>query len=113
MPSLDLEEWPPDLHRPEVVGVFVGGCILRGDGSSFRAKAHAHCKGERKGWLCFRKRQRLEERALVLHELAHLLTEEGHTDRWRAKLLEIGGTLDPVPGLLKSYIKRPRLRGGR
>jgi hypothetical protein len=35
-----LRECPFDW--PEVVGVFVGGCVERGVGSAFRRQAHAH-----------------------------------------------------------------------
>lgn len=107
MPSLLRTDWPTDLQRPEVRGVFVGGCVARGDGSRFRAKAHAHTD-DWKGWICFLSPKRLHDRMVVLHELAHVLSGEGHTDKWRRVLLEIGGTLDPVPGLMKSYQKRKR-----
>lgn len=103
-------EWPKELQRPEVRGVFVNGCVLRGEGSRFRAKAHAHERvggfPDVSGWLCFLSAKRLKDQALVLHELAHLLAPGGHNDRWRAKVLELGGTLDEVPGLLKSYHKK-------
>jgi hypothetical protein len=39
MPKVDYPEFN---QYPELKGVFVGGCVLRGDGSSFRHKAHAH-----------------------------------------------------------------------
>lgn len=95
-------ERPVELQRPEVAGVFVGGCVARGDGSSFRHTAHSHTEGTHKGWICVRAARRLSERVLMLHELAHILTGEGHTDKWRAKLLELGGTLEGLE------IKRPR-----
>lgn len=97
------------LKFPEVKGVFVGGCIERGEGSRFRAKAHTHFHGEFIGWVCVLSTKRLASRELMLHEAAHAITGLGHVDKWRAKLLQIGGTLDEVPGLLKSYHKRERM----
>lgn len=112
MPVLPPEEWPVCLkpHAHALKGIFVGGCVERGDGSRFRAKAHAHTSGEHKGWMCVLSAKRLESEAIMLHEVAHLITLQGHTDKWRKCVLEIGGTLDAVPGLLSSYRKRKRKR---
>ena len=96
-------------------GVFVGGCIERGDGSSFRAKAHAHNEPyikvgssivkdehgnpkmrEHFGWICVRSAKRLYTRPcqpsnLMWHELCHILTPgHSHDDVWRAKAREYG-----------------------
>ena len=102
-------EWPSELRHAAVRGVFVGGCVSRGDGSRFRRKAHAHIDdGPHQGWICLLSARRLTARELLLHELAHLVVRAGHTDEWRAALLALGGTLDPVPGLLKSYQKHVR-----
>jgi hypothetical protein len=84
------------VNHPELRGVFVGGCVARGIGSKFHAKAHAHHRGAFRGWICFRSSLWLNVREIWLHELAHVVTREGHTDRWRAFLLQIGGTLDAV-----------------
>lgn len=92
------KDWPIELRHPEVRGVFVGGCVDRGVGSKFRAKAHAHTGGKNLGWICFRSARWLHVRELLLHELAHIVVREGHTRRWRAFLLQIGGTLDEVYG---------------
>lgn len=108
MAILTDDQRPAVLRRFEVKGVFVGGCVCRGEGSRFRAKAHAHTTGDYKDWICVLSAKRLTADLLLIHELAHILTECGHTDKWRAKVLELGGTLDPVPGLLRSYQKRPR-----
>lgn len=102
--------WPEWLRHPYVEGIFVGGCVERGVGSSFRAKAHAHVKGSFAGWICFRKRERLEDRMLCLHELAHVITREGHTKNWRACVLRIGGTLDATESM-GDYHERPRRKG--
>lgn len=78
--------------------VFVGGCVKRGVGSSFRARAHAHCfaKDEFAGWICVRSPKRLRAASgkpsnTMLHEYAHILTKQGHTDKFRKKLRELGG----------------------
>jgi hypothetical protein len=104
------KSWPDHLRHPVVRGVFVGGCVRRGIGSSFRAKAHAHGNESdpHHGWICYRKASRLESKELALHEIAHLVAGCGHTDEWRRAVLALGGTLDAVPGLLRSYQKRER-----
>jgi hypothetical protein len=100
------------VEHPELRGVFVGGCVDRGVGSRFRAKAHAHTHGEHRGWICFLSANWLHLRLMWLHELAHVVTREGHTARWRAFLLQIGGTLDKVYDgdrcVMRSYHPRSR-----
>lgn len=106
----------PDCLKghPELQGVFVGGCVARGEGSRFRHKAHAHNSGEHKGWICILSARRLECKELLLHELAHLISGCGHTDKWRKVLLELGGTLDVVfeknsdKIMMRDYHKRIR-----
>ena len=97
MPKIEYE---PFEKYPEVKGVFVGGCARRGDGSSFRARAHAHCFGndEFAGWICVRSPKRLyapsdKPSKTMLHELAHILTKQGHTKKWAMMLKELGGTI--------------------
>jgi hypothetical protein len=94
---------------PEVKGIYVGGCVQRGEGSSFRAQAHAHTDSNwiYPGWICVRSAKRLYTSnggasQLMLHELAHILTGEGHTDKWRAKAKELGYRLP------KHYKKKVR-----
>jgi hypothetical protein len=97
--------WPVCLPDNRLLrGIFVGGCVERGVGSSFRATAHAHSHpGDPYfGWICIRAAHRLNDRELMLHEAAHILTQEGHTECWRECLVRIGGTLDGT-GSLKSY----------
>ena len=98
-------------------GVFVGGCVSRGDGSSFRAKAHAHVRGQWCGWICIRRPDRLRDRQLMLHELAHIISGQGHTDLWRRTLIALGGTLDATLDdrgntVLRSYHKQTRKTEG-
>lgn len=95
---MPVTEYPEFADRPEFVGLFVGGCVERGDGSSFRAQAHAHNQpgDEHQGWVCVRSPRRLYTAAgtpsqVMLHELAHLLTPgQGHTDAWRAMARSLG-----------------------
>ena len=121
----------PPLEWKEVKGIFVGGCIDRGEGSSFRAKAHAHNDPELShfGWICMRSPKRLgeyhlfdqrlsdigvvnyqdfdgrvdEPSRLLWHEYAHILTpKHWHDDTWRAKMRELH---QPMP---KQYKKKKR-----
>jgi hypothetical protein len=93
-------KYPAFQQYPEFRGVFVGGCIDRGDGPSFRAKAHAHTKEPHKGWICARSAKRLyvpgtdRPSKLMLHELAHILTGHGHDDTWRREVRRLGGTIN-------------------
>lgn len=111
---------------PEVKGVFVGGCIERGEGSSFRRKAHAHTSksDEYFGWICFRSWRRVgtytlnassqfdgeitKPSMLMKHEAAHILTGHGHDDVWRKKVREIGGQINWWE--TKKYFQRKRKR---
>jgi len=104
----------PECLKQFDAKIFVGGCISRGEGSRFRAKAHAHLsygnpnREPNPGWICFLSAKRLSSKELCLHEMAHILTNNFHTKKWREKLLEIGGTLDEVPGILRSYQPKRR-----
>jgi hypothetical protein len=81
MPAIPV---PAELAKYGVRGIFVGGCVDRGDGSSFRRRAHAHCQkvggqyGEWHGWICFRSPKRLwvsgtnRPSQLLWHEVAHI-----------------------------------------
>lgn len=90
--------YPPFAAHPELVGLFVGGCVERGIGSSFRRQAHAHNYPGRdsSGWICVRSPRRLftasgKPSQLMLHELAHILTpKHGHDDKWRAQARSLG-----------------------
>lgn len=105
---LPRSAWPVDLQHPEVKGVAVGGCTISGKRLG-RNHAHAHIRGASRGWICFRSRVTFAEKTTRLHELAHVVTREGHTKRWREFLLQIGGTLDAVAGC-RDHHPRPRAR---
>lgn len=100
MPKVPLNDIPAIL-KPYMVGrgkqrklkgIFVRGCIERGTGSSFRRRAHAHIvkSDPYRGWICVRAEWRLSEEQLMLHELAHILTNQGHTDKWRETAESLG-----------------------
>lgn len=92
---MPITPFPQFKKYPEVKGVFIGGCVERGDGSSFRAKAHAHFAGDYKGWICLRSAKRLYTATgvpsnLMLHELAHVLTNKGHVQEWADTARKLG-----------------------
>ncbi len=96
---------PKYLRHEKLKCVFLGGCIKRGEGSSFRAKAHAHIIGEHKGTICYRSAKRLHQKKLGLHELAHIISECGHTEKWRKVCKDLGVSIKSGKGL-KGYEKR-------
>lgn len=95
---------PPNL--PGVIGIFLGGCVSTGVGllgrRDSKALAHAHIDGMHKGWICFQLPEDLMNIGLLMHEYAHILTGEGHTDAWRAAMARLD---QPIP---RRYQKRRR-----
>jgi len=95
---------------PEFKGAFVGGCVTRGEGSRFRHIAHAHCNCHDPscGWICFLSMKRVfnpkgEPSRTSWHELAHLIAKDGHTDKWRKVMKELG---QPIPKRYKKFQTR-------
>lgn len=110
-----VPDWMEAAMTVRVKGIFLGGCVERGIGSSFRHQAHAHNSPRDKyfGWICVRSIKRLGEYRLVpqsdgttevqinktsrllWHEYAHIQTPgHGHDDTWRRKMKELG---QPIP----------------
>ena|SRR5208282_134756 len=87
-------------HFEQLAGICVGGCIdIRcelAQPNTAKVIAHAHYlrSDPFRGWLCFRFEYCLQERLLLLHEMAHILTHNApsHGKAWRSKVVEIGGT---------------------
>ena len=81
-----------------VKGIFVGGCVERGPGSSFRRSAHAHnsTKDPWFGWICVRSAKRLttpggKPSRTLFHEYAHILCpNHGHDAKWRETITKLG-----------------------
>lgn len=114
MVKLSYNNRPTTLQRPEIKGVCISGCISNHNNIKHEI-AHAHLDGDCKGWVCFRYQEALNNKLVCLHELAHVLTKQGHTAKWRETLLDLGGSLDevvlPLEGglrlILPSYQKNP------
>ena len=108
MPCVHYEHRPQVLKHPEVIGVFVGGCVSNSKCDDHRAHAHIGSSDPYQGWICFMDPHYMGNELICLHELAHILTLQWHTPLWRKTLLAIGGTLDPFPGLMQAYYPKKR-----
>ncbi len=105
MPQLQFEEF---AKYPQFKGLFVGGCVERGDGSRFRRKAHAHTskRDALRGWICVLSPKRVRKPSgtpslLMWHELAHLVSGQGHTAKFERVMRELCGRSD-----VSAYRKR-------
>lgn len=96
-------------------GVFAGGCVERGVGSSFRAMAHTHTRVDdpNRGWICVRSARRLltpagEPSRILRHELAHAIAPGAShgSPRFVAALEAVGIRTD-------SYSRAGRARARR
>lgn len=107
-PKIEIPEYLKG-HK-ELAGICVEGCIYNGkwskgqrikdtDGNYIKrngkyvreppASAHAHTDGHYKGWICFRTLKDLNKETTCKHELAHIITGEGHTKKWAEKYVEL------------------------
>lgn len=101
----------------ELVGVCVGACVYRTkrkskwqkgakikdeegnfikgpNGRYLRepaaaAHAHIHPEDPAKGIICFRTQKDFKKETTCKHELAHIITGEGHTKKWAEKYVEL------------------------
>ena len=101
MDKLEYGVHPAPANMPEIKGIFVGGCVQRGVGSSFRRTAHAHFRKDdpHYGWLCFRSPKRVYSASgkptqTLWHEYAHILagSSAGHGPRFQKVLRDLGQT---------------------
>lgn len=110
MPEIKFKHFDKWRKDGTIKGIFLGGCVDRGDGSSFRRKAHAHTRTKiNQGWICVRSRHRLmndkgKPSLLMWHELAHLISKQGHTNKWRKTMRELCGRVWP------NHVAHPRRR---
>lgn len=117
MPAINYAPFEAYYASGLLRGVFVSGCVERGDGSSFRRKAHAHVAGDHAGWICVRSPRRLYQgnpaagmllvrgygpgpeairpSYLMWHELAHLFVpDHWHDDTFRRMMVALCGRHD-------------------
>lgn len=106
MPVIKYEPFEAYYVAGILQGVFVGGCVERGDGSSFRRKAHAHPDEKQRnhshpGWICVRSTKRLyvsgtERPSLLMwHELSHLFVPyEYHGPNFKRMMRRLCGRVD-------------------
>lgn len=106
----------PDYMKghKEFTGVCIGACILtkkwvkgkriKDDDGNFikdkndkyvrepeaAAHAHTHPKDPAKGIICFRSMREFKKETTVKHELAHIITSEGHTKNWAEQYVALG-----------------------
>lgn len=85
--------WPPALaSRAGVARVFLVECLFTSP-RAFRwgkVKAHAH---NIQRVICYRDAVALADPEIAIHELAHLISGQGHTERFRRVYRDLGGTV--------------------
>lgn len=94
------EHWHKVLKDFPCRGVHVGSCI---DGKRISHSAHAHTSGEFEGWICFRSHNVFHNHSTVVHELAHVITRQGHTKRWFECLKRLPDSGDAVKWASERY----------
>jgi hypothetical protein len=95
--ATEAGEVPVPSEMAQATGIFLGGCIDRGKGNiSSKARcdlAHAHIRGDLRGWICFQLPEYFHDPSynwLRMHELAHIISGQGHTEKWRRVMQELG-----------------------
>lgn len=85
----------------EIKGFYIGKTCLF-DGHKIKERAHAHIPSDKGGrcvgWICIRDGQYLwtinnKPSMLLLHEVAHILSDSGHNKKWRETYHKLGGKL--------------------
>src|SRR3990167_5671638 len=120
MPTIniaELEEYQNPIGQAPLKGVFNGGCVDRGEGSSSRRMGHAHIdkNGENPGWICIRSMKRIYNPRTgklddtLLHELAHILTGQGHTLTWGRKFKELAHKFGVPYRITRNYAWKSKL----
>jgi hypothetical protein len=89
----------------EVKGIWIGGCIegAWGDGGLVAAHAHSFREDPYCGWICSPYRWVLDDQDILLHELAHILSEQDHNFIWKGCLMALGGDVSDY-----AHIEMPR-----
>jgi hypothetical protein len=88
----DLPEYM--IGHKELKGVCVGACIYNERWSKkvpHSAHAHTGKVGKYAGWICFENEKAFTKRTTCLHELAHIVSNSGHTIRWATKYVALAG----------------------
>ena len=76
-----------------VRGLSIGRCVSNTPGLH-RFMAHSHQERRFKGWICADSAEDATD-LILLHELAHLISADGHTKRWRRKFIELAADHSP------------------
>lgn len=111
MPILKKQFVPPFLAQfPEFKGACIHECIGGNHLPRFvLAESHVYPKDAFRGWICFKNLFCLLDKQLLIHEMSHVLTDynQGHSDAWRAKVLELGGHLNSYLFQVGTYSHMP------
>jgi hypothetical protein len=103
-------------HTPNLAMIIVNGCAANWPFGVQWGHSHIPRSGfEPFNVVCIREREwcfdpndttRSTPSKLLLHELAHIATGQGHTQTWARWLLSIGGVLDPEYAVLPMIDQR-------
>lgn len=111
----DRKEFPECVRSfKQLKGICIGGCVDPKFDLKIYGGAHAHCYKEHapyRGWICLNNEFSLEDKFVLLHEVAHLIANKSHVTpahgkAWRKVVVEIGGTFKSFSG---KYVEYPDL----